>query len=214
MLALDIEHNGSTLSLELPLPIDVLIGELRAIGFDGPLNDIAHGDMALRPINDLGEHFMGLVQPDDTLLSIALACREPEVLEREPGRKLKEMILADRFRDLDHMTGYLRHGPAALDHFVRLRLGEGHIDLPAAAEDLRTAAGDSDPNEINLNDVHYHPLNEKGKELGVIMDYVNPTSVFDDIEEDDDEDWCREPEYDEDNWPEEEQGYDGMGGMA
>ena len=42
--------------------------------------------------------------------------------------------------------------------------------------------------------------------LGVIMDYVNPVSI--------DEDWCREPEYDEDDWPEEEQSFGGMGGMA
>ena len=48
--------------------------------------------------------------------------------------------------------------------------------------------------------------------LGVIMDYVNVTSVEDDIDED--EDWCQEPEYDEDDWAEEDQGFGGMGGMA
>ena len=52
--------------------------------------------------------------------------------------------------------------------------------------------------------------------LGVIMDYVNITSVYDDMDEDEeeDEDWCRELEYDEDDWLEEEQGFGGMGGMA
>jgi len=49
--------------------------------------------------------------------------------------------------------------------------------------------------------------------LGVIMDYVNPVSIQDVMEEDD-EDWCREPEYIEDDWPEEEQDFGTMGGMA
>ena len=48
--------------------------------------------------------------------------------------------------------------------------------------------------------------------LGVIMDYVNVTSVEDDMDED--EDWCREPEYDEDDWADEDQGFGRMGGMA
>jgi hypothetical protein len=40
--------------------------------------------------------------------------------------------------------------------------------------------------------------------LGVIMEYVNPVSAEDRMDEDDDEDWCREPECDED------QGFGGM----
>lgn len=50
--------------------------------------------------------------------------------------------------------------------------------------------------------------------LGIIMEYVNPTSVYDDMDDDEDEDWCREPEYDEDDWPEEELDLGGMGGMS
>lgn len=54
--------------------------------------------------------------------------------------------------------------------------------------------------------------------LGVIAEYVNVTSVYDDMEDDMDEDdyWCREPESEED-WDEERlegQGFGGMGGMA
>ena len=41
--------------------------------------------------------------------------------------------------------------------------------------------------------------------LGVIMEYVNVTSVYDDMDEDDD--WCREPEYNE-------QDFGGMGGLS
>jgi len=151
------------------MPIDVLVGELRAIGINEPLNEIPQSKVSLQPINELGEHFVKMLQPDDTLLSIALACREPEVLEGEPSRELKEMILEDRVSDLDHMAGYLKHGPAALDHFIRLQLGGGHIDLPATAEELRAAVGESDLNEINLNDVHYHPLGEQGKKLLIAL---------------------------------------------
>ena len=52
--------------------------------------------------------------------------------------------------------------------------------------------------------------------LGVIMEYVNPTSVYDDMDDDmdEDDDWCREPEYDEDAEAFDDQGFGGMGGMA
>ena len=49
--------------------------------------------------------------------------------------------------------------------------------------------------------------------LGVIMEYVNPTSIYDDMDEDEDDDWCREPEYDEDDW-EDDQDFGGMGGLS
>jgi len=49
--------------------------------------------------------------------------------------------------------------------------------------------------------------------LGIITEYVNVTSVEADMDED--EDWSREAKIDDDDWPEEEQGFDGgMGGMA
>ena len=118
MLALDIQHNGKNLSVELPIPIDVLIGELQAIGINAPINDIALGDMALHPINELGEHFMKMVQPTDTLQTIAIFCRELEVLTGESREQLAGLILADRFRDLDHMTDYLQHGLAKLTHIT------------------------------------------------------------------------------------------------
>ena len=47
--------------------------------------------------------------------------------------------------------------------------------------------------------------------LGVIMEYVNVTSVYDDGMDEDDG-WCREPEYDDEDWAD-EQGF-GMGGMS
>jgi len=51
------------------------------------------------------------------------------------------------------------------DKFLRIKLGSTRLDLPAPAEDLRTAAGEDDLNEINLTDVHYQALNEQGDAL-------------------------------------------------
>jgi len=51
------------------------------------------------------------------------------------------------------------------DKLIRIKLGSSELDLPAAAEELRAAAGKSDLNEINLNDVHFHSLNEQGDDL-------------------------------------------------
>ena len=169
MLALDIERNGRKISLELPLPIDILSGELRAIGIHEPLNQIGQSEFALQPTNALGRHFMKLLHPEDNMQGIATCCREFDLLYGESRIALKELLMADRLKDLDHMASYLEHGPAALDHFIRLQLSKGHIDLPAPAEELREAAGESDLNEINLNDVHYHPLGEQGKKLLIAL---------------------------------------------
>ena len=51
------------------------------------------------------------------------------------------------------------------DKFIRIKLDSSELDLPAAAEELRAAAGESDLNEINLNEVQYYPLNEQGDDL-------------------------------------------------
>lgn len=54
-----------------------------------------------------------------------------------------------------------------------------------------------------------------GQALGVIMEYVDVVSVGDDPDDmDEDEDWCREPEYDEEAEMYDDQGFGGMGGMA
>jgi len=71
MIAFDIAHKGKTLSLELPLPTEVLAGELRALGIEKTLNHIGQDDFRLRPLNELGEHFVQLLRPDDTLQRIA-----------------------------------------------------------------------------------------------------------------------------------------------
>ena len=164
MLNLNIHHNGKNLSLELPLPIDTLAGELRAIGSTVPPEQIRREDVSLEPANQLGEHFMKLLRPDDTLHAIAISCREFDVLAGESRQALVELVMSNRFRDLDHMGDYLRHGPAAVDHFVRLQIGEQQIDLPAPAHELQSA-GITQPNEISLRDLDLMPLNEQGKQL-------------------------------------------------
>ena len=67
MLALDIQRKGRNVSVELPMNINMLVGELRSIGICKPLEQIIRADFLLRPTNELGEHFMRMVQIDDTL---------------------------------------------------------------------------------------------------------------------------------------------------
>jgi len=84
MLILDIQHDGKTLSMELPAPIDVLAGELRAIGIYEPMSKITQSEFTLRPMNELGEHFMKLIRPENNLQRIAWYCLMPPSLTHEP----------------------------------------------------------------------------------------------------------------------------------
>ena len=120
MLNLNIERKGKSLQIELPLPIETLADELKSIGIYEPQTEISRDSFTLEPTNELGEHFMKMLSPDDSLHQIAIACREPSVLADEPRRKLEALILNDKFQDLDHMMDYLRYGAAALDHVIRL----------------------------------------------------------------------------------------------
>jgi len=167
MLAFDYIREGRSLSLELPVPIDTLAGELRAFGINERLHQIHRADFLLQPTNELGEHFMKLVQPDDTLYSIAAASQEIGILEGDSRQALVDLIMTDRLHNLDHMADYLHFGPAALDHYVRLRLGERNVDLPTQNlfNDTAVAGLDRPPNDIRLNEVGYLPLNEQGKQL-------------------------------------------------
>ncbi|MDR0532235.1 MAG: hypothetical protein LBG83_09280 [Oscillospiraceae bacterium] len=162
MLALDVIRDGRSVSLELPVPIDILCGELRNIGVYEPLHNIQRTEFLLQPTNELGEHFMKLVQPDDSLQAIALACLEPTVLAMEPRRELEALLRNDSFRDIDQMNDYLRYGPAALDRFIRLNLDGRTLGLPCSY--LPEKLGCS-PQEMRLIDTDYAPLNEQGKAL-------------------------------------------------
>jgi len=146
------------------MPTEVITGELRDIGLWQSLHLITQKKFTLQPINKLGEHFMKLVRPDDTLRTIAMHCREFDVLAGESRQTLEDLVMADRFRDLDHMADYLQHGPAALSHLIRLRHEGRQLDLPASAQELLDFAGGS-PRKILLSDVEYVPLNAQGKEL-------------------------------------------------
>ena len=167
MLELSIQHSGSGLTLELPIPTDVLAGELRMLGFDKSMNHITQDNFTLMPINEFGEHFMKMVQPDDTLQAIAISCRELDVLAGESRQALADFIMADRFHDLDHMADYLQHGPAALTHLIRLRLGDSQVDLPCdnLHVQLPAAGFDRTARQIRLCEVEYLPLNDRGREL-------------------------------------------------
>ena len=167
MLILDIQHKGSSLSLELPLPTEVLAGELRMLGIEKTMNHVCQDEFTLTPMNELGEHFMKLVRPEDTLQAIATYGMAPFTLRGGARQALTDLIMADRFRDLDHMDDYLQHGPAALTHLIRLRLDDNQIDLPCDNLHIQLpAAGyDRPARQIRLNEVEYVPLNDLGREL-------------------------------------------------
>jgi hypothetical protein len=167
MLNLDIYHTNQCLSLELPLPIEVLAGELRAFHVEIPMDQITQDNFTMTPTDDLGEHFMKMVRPDDTLGDIATYCMTPFTLRGGARQALTDLIMADRFRDLDHMADYLQHGPAALTHLIRLRLDGSQIDLPSddLAKQLAVAGFDRPPRQVRLNEVEYLPLNDQGREL-------------------------------------------------
>ena len=167
MIAFDIEHNGSTLSLELPIPTEVLAGELRLLGIGKTLNQIRQDEFTLKPLNELGEHFMKLVRPDDTLQSIATYSIAPFTLRGGARQAMEDLIIADHFNDLSHIHDYLLHGEAALTHLIRLRLDGSHVDLPSddLAKHLSAAGFDQTPRQVRLNEVEHLPLNDQGREL-------------------------------------------------
>jgi len=214
MLELTIRHGDQNLLLELPLPTEVITGELRNIGLWQSLHLLTQDKFALQPTNKLGEHFMKLVQPDDTLRSIAMYCKEFDVLARESRQALEDLVMADRFRDLDHMGDYLQHGTLETHAEETPHVAElEKPDCPLIGQD---------GNVFNLIGVAARTLREHGladqakemrkramdcdsydQALGVITEYVNPTSVHDDIE--DNEGWY----YDEEVY--EELDFGGMG---
>jgi len=166
MLTLDIQHNGSTLSLELPIPTEILAGELRMLGIGKTLNHITQDEFTLRPMNELGEHFMKMVQPDDTLQAIATYCRELDLLYGESRIALKGLLLADRFKDLSHMANYLQYGSDTLNGLIRMDYNGQSIVLPAAMRDMQDRFGfNQSMGTIRLSETELRPVSELGKQL-------------------------------------------------
>ena len=137
------------------------------LGFEKSMSQITQDEFELRPVNELGEHFMKMVQPDDSLQAVATYCMVLFTLRGGARQALTDLIIADRFRNLDHMADYLQHGPAALTHLIRLRLGDSQVDLPCdnLTKHLADAGFGRTPRQIRLNEVDYLPLNEQGKQL-------------------------------------------------
>jgi len=166
MLAFNITHGGRELSLELPLPTEAITGELRDIGLWQSLHLITQDKFTLQPANKLGEHFMKLVQPDDTLRSIAMYCKEFEVLAGESRQALEDLVLADRFRDLDHMADYLQYGPDALDGLMRMEYNGQSAVLPMPQREFYNRFGMEKPmGEIRLTEAELIPASDLGKRL-------------------------------------------------
>jgi len=166
MLELSIQRGGKTLSLQLPAPIDTLADELRAIGVTEPLSEIKQSDFTLRPTNKLGEHFLKIVRPEDTLQDIAFSYREPEVLGGEPRQALLSLIMADRFRDLGHMHDYLQYGPDALDGLIRLTRDGRSVVLPTSELNMYHCFGAETPMGLTrLAEMELAPVSELGRRL-------------------------------------------------
>jgi len=166
MLALDIQRNGRNLSVELPMNTNVLVGELSDIGIYEPLEKIIRADFLLQPTNELGEHFMRMVQIDDTLQAIATASREFDVLEGDSRQALVDLIKDNRLRDLDHMTDYLQYGPDSLYGLVRMEYNGKDIVLPAPLRVLQDRFSSDKPmGEIRLAEAELHPVSETGRQL-------------------------------------------------
>jgi len=166
MLILDIKHDGKDLSMVLPVPIEVLTGELRAIGICEPMQKISQSEFTLRPLNELGEHFLKIVKPDDTLQAIATYCRTPNTLRGGARQALVDLIMADRFRDLDHMHDYLQYGPDALHGLIRLTRDDRSVILPTSQINMFHCFGVQTPMGLTrLAEMELIPVSELGRRL-------------------------------------------------
>ena len=174
MLELNIQRNGKELTMQLPAPVETLVGELRAIGVTEPLSEIKQSEFTLRPTNKLGEHFLKLVWPDDTLQDIAFSYREPEILDGEPRQALLSLIAGDRFRDLDHMHDYLQYGPDALHGLMRMSRDGRSVLLPTKEINMYHCFGPQTPMGLTrLAEMELAPVSEIGRRL---MDEFQPYS--------------------------------------
>ena len=166
MLALDYTHEGRCLSLELPLPTEILVGELRTFGAGKTLSQIQRTDLLLQPTNELGEHFMKLVRPDDSLQAIATYCREFDLLYGDSRIALQDLIMTDRFRNLDHMADYLQYGPDALSGLMRLSRDGRSVLLPTKEINMYHCFGTETPMGLTrLAEMELAPVSELGRRL-------------------------------------------------
>ena len=166
MLNLDIYHTNQCLSLELPLPIEILAGELRAFHVEIPMDQITQDNFTLTPTSALGEHFMKMVRLDDTLGDIAVSCRELDVLAGDSRQALTDLIMADRFRDLDHMADYLQYGPDALHGLIHMTRDGRSVVLPTTQINLYQCFGTEMPMGLTrLAEMELTPVSELGRRL-------------------------------------------------
>ena len=116
--------------------------------------------------NGLGEHFTRLVQPDDTLYSIAVASQELVVLDGDSRQALVDLIMADRFRGLDHMADYLQYGPDALDGLIRLTRDGRSVVLPTTNINMFHCFGVEKPMGLTrLAEAEVAPVSDLGERL-------------------------------------------------
>ena len=166
MLKLDIQRDGRSLTLELPLDTGILDGQLRNIGIYEPMQQIPQSEFTLRPLNELGEHFMKIIEPEDSLWRIASYYNAPATLEHESRREMEALILADRFRSIDHISDYIEFGPDALDGLIRLTRDGRSVILPTTQINLYQCFGAETPMGLTrLTEAEVQPVSDFGRQL-------------------------------------------------
>ena len=131
MIEFNIQRDGRELTMELPINPGILGGELHSIGIYEPMQKIPQSEFALRPLNELGEHFMKLVKPEDSLYRIASYYNVPTTLEYGARREMEALIATGRFRSIDHISDYIEYGPDALEGLIRLTRDGRSVVLPS-----------------------------------------------------------------------------------
>ena len=166
MLEFNIQRNGRSLTMELPIDPGILDGELRNIGIYEPMQKIPQSEFTLKPLNEVGEHFMKLVQPEDSLWRIASYYNAPATLEHESRREMEALILADRFRSIDHIADYIDYGTDALDGLMRMDYSGQSVVMPAPLRVLYERFSTDRPmGEIRIAETGIQPVSELGKQL-------------------------------------------------
>jgi hypothetical protein len=166
MIQLEIQRNDRSLTIELPIDLGILSGELRNIGIREPMQNIPQSEFTLKPLNGFGERFMKLVKPEDSLWRIASCYNAPATLEHGARREMEGLIAAGRFRGLDHMADYLQYGPDTLDGLIRLTRGDRSVILPCSQINMLHCFGVEKPMGLTrLAEAELTPVSDLGERL-------------------------------------------------
>ena len=162
MLALEIQRDGKTLSMDCRRPSKSWPANCATSVFTS-MRKIPQSEFTLRQTNELGEHFMKLIKPENNLQRIAWNCLMPSLI-RKPRQTMEDLIRADRFRNFGHVADYTGYGPDALDGLMRPEYNGQSIVLPVKLMDMYTRFGAERPmGLIRLSEVELYPVSDLDK---------------------------------------------------